>query len=74
MNKDKQIEEMAKKLKPILWERNLEGLINGVFGEISQPETLYKYWLAQAKAGYPCAEENVRYFEDMMRIESEDTE
>jgi hypothetical protein len=28
------------------------------------------YWKAQDEAGYPLADENVRYFEDMVRKES----
>ena len=54
-----------------LWIRNLTSLKMGEFGiDTKSPETLLRYWKAQAEAGYPCAEENVRYFEEMVRKES----
>lgn len=52
------------------WDNNLVMLVSGGFGDTNSPETLLAYWKAQAKAGYPLAEENVRYFEDMVRKES----
>lgn len=57
--------------KQDVWLRNLTSLKMGEFGiDIKSPKTLLAYWKAQAKAGYPLAEENVRYFEDMVRKES----
>ncbi|MBP3573904.1 MAG: hypothetical protein J6J71_04780 [Prevotella sp.] len=49
------------------WNKNLIMLSSGGFGDIYSPETLLAYWKAQAEAGYPFAEENVRYFEEMVR-------
>lgn len=55
------------------WERNLEGLHNGIFGEIATYDeattyqTLLRYWRAQERAGYPYASENVKYFEESLR-------
>ena len=56
------------------WEKNLEMLKSGALGDADSPETLLRYWQMQAEAGYPCASENVKYFEDMVRRESEGTE
>ncbi len=56
------------------WERNLEMLKSGALGDVNSPETLLRYWQMQEHAGYPNASENVKYFEDMVRKESEDTE
>lgn len=57
--------------KQDVWLRNLTSLKMGEFGiDTNSPETLLSYWKAQAEAGYPIAEENVRYFEDMVRKES----
>jgi hypothetical protein len=42
-------------------------LSSGGFGDINLPKTLLAYWKAQAEEGYPLAEENVRYFEEMVR-------
>lgn len=55
------------------WEKNLEGLQNGIFGEIATydeaitSQTMLRYWKAQASAGYPYASENVKYFEEAVR-------
>ena len=55
------------------WERNLEGLQNGMFGEIATydeattNQTMLNYWQAQERAGYPYASENVKYFEEQLR-------
>lgn len=49
-------------------------LKSGALGDITSPKTLLKYWQMQESAGYPYASENVKYFEDMARKESEDTE
>lgn len=54
------------------WEKNLQMLKSGALGDATLPETLLRYWKMQERAGYPCAEENVKYFEDMIRKESED--
>lgn len=57
-------------LDEFAWERNLEKLHIGAFGDASSPKALLEYWKAQELAGYPYAEENVRYFEEMVRKES----
>lgn len=58
--------------REIAYTRNLTRLISGEFGiDKNSPKTLLAYWKAQSEAGYPLAEENVRYFEDMVRKESE---
>jgi hypothetical protein len=69
----KQDREIIKKTseKHRKWNKNLIMLSSGGFGDINSPETLLAYWKAQAEAGYPFAEENVRYFEDMVRKENE---
>lgn len=51
------------------WEKNLEHLMSGGFGDPLHAETLLKYWRAQESAGYPYASENVKYFEEMCGIE-----
>ena len=53
------------------WEKNLEMLKSGSLGDVNSPKTLLKYWQMQERAGYPNASENVKYFEDMVRKESE---
>jgi hypothetical protein len=55
------------------WNKNLEKLQNGVFGdvdadnEIISYHTMLRYWKAQERAGYPYASENVKYFEEIAR-------
>ena len=61
-------------LKTERWEKNLEMLKSSALGDVNSPKTLLRYWKAQAEAGYPQASENVKYYEDMVRRESEDTE
>ena len=56
------------------WEKNLEHLKNGGFGDPSSAKTLLCYWEAQEEAGYPGARENVKYFEEMARIEKYENE
>lgn len=56
------------------WEKNLEMLKSGALGDKTSPKTLLKYWQMQERAGYPNASENVKYFENMVGNESEDTE
>ena len=51
------------------WNKNLEHLMNGGFGDTTKPETLLNYWYAQKSAGYPYASENVKYFEEICGIE-----
>lgn len=65
----KQDREIIKKTseKHRKWDKNLIMLISGGFGDTNSPETLLAYWKAQELAGYPCADENVRYFEEMVR-------
>lgn len=59
--------------RAVVWEKNLEGLQNGVFGEIATydeattNQTMLNYWQAQERAGYPYASENVKYFEEQPR-------
>ena len=53
------------------WEKNLEMLKSGALGDTDSPETLLRYWQMQAEAGYPQASENVKYYEDMVRRETE---
>ena len=64
--------------KDRIWEKNLETLRNGGFGDFTyaeeNPKALLRYWKAQSEAGYPNATENVRYFEEIIRKKSEDTE
>lgn len=61
-------------LKIERWEKNLEMLKSGALGDATSPETLLRYWQMQERAGYPNASENVKYLENMVRKESEDTE
>ena len=69
------MEQTALKGKQDVWLRNLTSLKIGEFGiDTTSPETLLAYWKAQAEAGYPFAEENVRYFEEMVRKESGNAE
>lgn len=64
----KEFHEVPKDELQNAWCENLERLRNGFYGEMmSDPKVLLSYWKAQSEAGYPCAEENVRYFEDMVR-------
>lgn len=69
------MEQTALKGRQDVWLRNLTSLKMGEFGiDTKSSKTLLKYWKAQAEADYPFAEENVRYFEDMARKESENAE
>lgn len=52
-----------------IWKRNMRLLNDGMLGDISSPQTHLKYWQAQAKAHYPCAEENVKYWKDVFEKE-----
>ena len=66
------MEKTSQKGKENAWLKNLESLQLGEFGiDTKSPKTLLAYWKAQELAGYPQAEENVKYFEDMVRKESE---
>lgn len=51
-----------------IFEKNLDMLKSGLFGNLGEPETLVAYWKAQADAGFPYANENVKYYEEMIRI------
>ena len=65
------MEQTSLKGRQDVWLRNLTSLKMGEFGiDTKSPKTLLAYWEAQSEAGYPYAEENVRYFEDMVRKES----
>ena len=56
-----------------VWNKNLEKLQNGAFGDIDADNeiisyhTMLRYWKAQASAGYPYANENVKYFEEAVK-------
>lgn len=50
-----------------VFDRNFKKLTSGEFGNPEKFETMLAYWKAQTLAGYPLAEENVRYFEEMVR-------
>lgn len=52
------------------WEKNLEHLHSGGFGPADEFQTLLLYWKAQERAGYPYANENVKYFEEMVEKEN----
>ena len=59
------------------WQKNLEKLKNGEFGKINSKaiyKTLLEYWKAQAKANYPYASENVKYYEELVRTNTKKTE
>lgn len=45
-----------------LWSGNLDNYKEGMFGKVGETETLMRYWAAQARCGYPGAEENLNYF------------
>ena len=57
--------------KSDIFDRNFKRLTSGEFGNPEKLETMVAYWKEQAEAGYPLAEENVRYFEDMVRKDRE---
>jgi hypothetical protein len=56
--------------KSRLWNENVRMFNNGNFGSLDKAETYLNYWKAQAEADYPLAEENVRYFEKLVRKEN----
>ena len=64
--RDMQLPAIIKKNEKV-WQENLEMLQDGVLGDVNSPKTLLRYWKLQAEANYPSAEENVRYFEEMVR-------
>lgn len=60
-----------------LWQLNLDALKRGAFGNLvatktgafenlSIYQTFVRYWEAQKAAGYPYAEDNVRYFQEVL--------
>ena len=55
----------------IAMEIGAEMLKSGALGDSASSKTLLRYWQMQERAGYPNASENVKYFEDMARKESE---
>lgn len=57
--------------KAEIFDRNFKKLTSGEFGNPEKFETMVAYWKSQAEAGYPLADENVRYFEEMARKEIE---
>lgn len=55
-----------------IWKKNLEDLHNGVFGSNpNSPQTIFKYWKAQAEAQYPSAEENAKYWENLAKVDEQ---
>lgn len=60
------MEHSSKKISA--WDKNLDRLTNGEFGVATSPEALLRYWQAQAEAGYPSADENVKYFEQQISL------
>lgn len=51
------------------WDANMKRLKAGVLGNVADPKTLLRYWEAQEAAGYPGANENVRYFKELIKRE-----
>lgn len=49
-----------------MWEINLQNLQNGALGNPQDPRTLLLYWRKQEKCHYPCAHENVEYFQSLI--------
>lgn len=49
------------------WALNLKRLNEGLFGDTRKAKTMARYWRAQEAAGYPCASENARYYEEKMK-------
>ena len=60
--------------KAEIFDRNFMRLTSGEFGNPQKFETMVAYWKEQAEAGYPFAEENVRYFEDVARKENKNAD
>ena len=48
--------------RDVMWQKNLENLQAGTFGNPSLPGTLLHYWQCQERVHYPYARENVEYF------------
>lgn len=71
--RDMQLPAIIKKNEKV-WQENLEMLQDGILGDVNSPKTLLRYWKLQAEAHYPCAVENVRYFEDVVRKENENAQ
>lgn len=44
------------------WNLNITNLAAGAYGDPKNPATLVRYWSDQADAGFPEAEENLKYF------------
>ena len=56
--------------RDFLWQENKDNFKSGTFGDPALPETRLIYWLAQEKAHYPGAHENVlRISEEMTRAQ-----
>ena len=51
------------------WDEILAKLKSGALGDENSPTTLLKYWQMQESAGYPSANENVKYFEELVEKE-----
>jgi hypothetical protein len=45
-----------------MWAQNLQNLQMGTFGNPQDVRSLHRYWLAQMRAHYPHAQDNVEYF------------
>ena len=57
-----------------LWQRNLESFQAGTLGDKDSPETLLRYWQAQAKAHYPYASDNAEYFKELIKNKNSNKE
>lgn len=57
-----------------LWQRNLENLKAGTLGDPKDPATLIRYWQCQERAHYPYARENVEYFLELTKNDTETEE
>ena len=55
------------------WDEILAMLKSGALGDLSSPTTLLKYWQMLESAGYPSANENVKYFEALIEKEGHKT-
>ncbi len=54
------------KSRETMWQENLKNFQMGAFGSPESPEALLYYWMAQERAHYPYAHENVEYMRDMV--------
>ena len=50
-----------------IWRMNIDALAAGAYGDPKDPATRVRYWHAQADAGFPGANENLKYFEKLAK-------